>query len=145
MVFSMHRLVLAASIVVMLGRVFADNLEEVQEEGEMMENDEDEVGDHDEEGHSQGDALEEFDEDGDEKISLDEIMGALLGSLPDENEQGPEQVLEDARFINATVPTLFGQVDDGDGFLSEDEVLVLLDKFDAAYKESLKGSSTGEL
>eukprot|EP00927_Polykrikos_kofoidii_P076706 TRINITY_DN7374_c0_g3_i2.p1 TRINITY_DN7374_c0_g3~~TRINITY_DN7374_c0_g3_i2.p1 ORF type:complete len:145 (-),score=36.67 TRINITY_DN7374_c0_g3_i2:28-462(-) len=144
MVFSMHRLVLAASIVVMWGRVFADNPEEVHEEGEMLENDEDVDGHHDEEVHSQGDILEEFDEDGDGKVSLDEIMGRL-SFLPDENEEVSEEVLENERFINATVPTLFGQVDDGDGFLSEDEVLVLLDKFDAAYEESPKGGSTGDL
>eukprot|EP00927_Polykrikos_kofoidii_P076708 TRINITY_DN7374_c0_g4_i2.p1 TRINITY_DN7374_c0_g4~~TRINITY_DN7374_c0_g4_i2.p1 ORF type:complete len:151 (-),score=40.60 TRINITY_DN7374_c0_g4_i2:19-471(-) len=150
----MQRLALAASIAVIWGQylqVFADNAEEVQEEWDLIEDDEDEDDDYDEYGHSQGHAtstLDEFDEDGDGKVSLDEIKAALLTSLQGENAQVSEQALEDEtvrqRFVNTTVPTLFWQVDDGDGLLSEDEILVFLDRVDA-YDESVAERGEGEL
>eukprot|EP00927_Polykrikos_kofoidii_P076707 TRINITY_DN7374_c0_g4_i1.p1 TRINITY_DN7374_c0_g4~~TRINITY_DN7374_c0_g4_i1.p1 ORF type:complete len:145 (-),score=40.15 TRINITY_DN7374_c0_g4_i1:49-483(-) len=144
----MQRLALAASIAVICGQVFANNEEEVEDEWDLFEDDEDEDGDYDSQGYATS-TLEEFDEDGDGKVSLDEIKGALFTSLQGEKAQDSEHALEDEtvreRFLNATVPTLFGQVDDGDGLLSEDEVLAFLDRMDAADEESAAKRSIGEL
>eukprot|EP00927_Polykrikos_kofoidii_P076709 TRINITY_DN7374_c0_g4_i3.p1 TRINITY_DN7374_c0_g4~~TRINITY_DN7374_c0_g4_i3.p1 ORF type:complete len:144 (-),score=42.48 TRINITY_DN7374_c0_g4_i3:19-450(-) len=143
----MQRLALAASIAVICGQVFANNEEEVEDEWDLFEDDEDEDGDYDSQGYATS-TLEEFDEDGDGKVSLDEIKGALFTSLQGEKAQDSEHALEDEtvreRFLNATVPTLFGQVDDGDGLLSEDEILVFLDRVDA-YDESVAERGEGEL
>eukprot|EP00927_Polykrikos_kofoidii_P076703 TRINITY_DN7374_c0_g1_i1.p1 TRINITY_DN7374_c0_g1~~TRINITY_DN7374_c0_g1_i1.p1 ORF type:complete len:131 (-),score=27.49 TRINITY_DN7374_c0_g1_i1:36-428(-) len=124
-VFLMHRLALAASTVVMCGQVFAVN-GELKEAGTSQ--------------HPGTSNLKMFDVDGDGKVSLDEIMGVLSPSPLEESEHTSEQDLETDTltrdFYNAAVPTLFEQVDDGDGFLSAGEILVFLHKLDEAYVDS---------
>eukprot|EP00927_Polykrikos_kofoidii_P072770 TRINITY_DN68863_c0_g1_i1.p1 TRINITY_DN68863_c0_g1~~TRINITY_DN68863_c0_g1_i1.p1 ORF type:complete len:113 (+),score=22.40 TRINITY_DN68863_c0_g1_i1:49-387(+) len=106
----MQRAVIASILVLMWGRGFAQT-------------DSDEAyGEREETLH---DMIQDFDKDGDEKISLDEALVGLKETSPD-----------DSVFFEKNAPIVFKQADDGDNMLSGEEFDYFLESLSDALEKS---------
>eukprot|EP00927_Polykrikos_kofoidii_P077358 TRINITY_DN74302_c0_g1_i1.p1 TRINITY_DN74302_c0_g1~~TRINITY_DN74302_c0_g1_i1.p1 ORF type:complete len:240 (+),score=54.61 TRINITY_DN74302_c0_g1_i1:95-721(+) len=93
-------------------------------------------------------SIEDFDDDGDGKVSLNEVL-AVLAHSPAEEQEGDEGFSKEdfdraTQFFNETAPFLFEQNDDGDGFLSQEEIGGFFTDLDAALRAD-RESRMGEL
>eukprot|EP00927_Polykrikos_kofoidii_P051676 TRINITY_DN45467_c0_g1_i1.p2 TRINITY_DN45467_c0_g1~~TRINITY_DN45467_c0_g1_i1.p2 ORF type:complete len:133 (+),score=40.38 TRINITY_DN45467_c0_g1_i1:108-506(+) len=119
---SMQRTVLAAFLMVLLEYGAAENEGAVPIELENA----DEINTDGELSGLDG-IVEEFDSDGDGKVSMDEAVHVLVDSSSREADE-TEEGIKDRANLRESVQVLFAQVDDGDGFLSEEELSTLFEK-----------------